>query len=331
MVTDNAHVIALNRFTGELLWDTELADWRKNYSASSAPLPAGDLRHHRRLGRRAWRQRVRRGARSGNGQGGVALLDRAEAGPAGIRDVAGQGHRARRRADLVHRQLRPGARPRLLADREPEQGVRRRSIARGTTSTPSSMLALDRKTGALKWHYQFTPHDLWDWDATQTSVLIDADWQGQPRRLLLHAEPQRLLLRVRSARRHAAAGEAVRENLTWASGIGADGRPIKLPNQEPSRGHQGLSVAGRRDQLVLAVVQPGDRPLLRADVREVQHLHDQRAGALGERQVVSRRHRRRPPRIPSRSAILKAIDIATGDDQVGTAADRRRATRGAAR
>ena len=43
MVTDNAHLIALNRFTGELLWDTELADWRKNYSASSAPLPAGNL------------------------------------------------------------------------------------------------------------------------------------------------------------------------------------------------------------------------------------------------------------------------------------------------
>ena len=37
METDNAHVIALNRFTGELLWDTELADSRKNYAASSAP------------------------------------------------------------------------------------------------------------------------------------------------------------------------------------------------------------------------------------------------------------------------------------------------------
>ncbi len=43
METDNAHVIALNRFTGELLWDTELDDWHKNYSASSAPLPAGNL------------------------------------------------------------------------------------------------------------------------------------------------------------------------------------------------------------------------------------------------------------------------------------------------
>ena len=43
MMTDHAHVIALNRFTGELLWDTALEDWRKNYSATSAPLPAGNL------------------------------------------------------------------------------------------------------------------------------------------------------------------------------------------------------------------------------------------------------------------------------------------------
>lgn len=43
MMTDHAHLIALDRFTGELLWDTALDDWRKNYSASSAPLPAGNL------------------------------------------------------------------------------------------------------------------------------------------------------------------------------------------------------------------------------------------------------------------------------------------------
>ena len=43
MMTDHAHIIALNRFTGELLWDTVLDDWRKNYAASSAPLPAGNL------------------------------------------------------------------------------------------------------------------------------------------------------------------------------------------------------------------------------------------------------------------------------------------------
>ena len=43
MVTDHAHLLALNRFTGELLWDTEMADWRQNYNATAAPLIVGDL------------------------------------------------------------------------------------------------------------------------------------------------------------------------------------------------------------------------------------------------------------------------------------------------
>ena len=50
MVTDHAHLIALNRFTGALLWDTEMADWRQNYDATGAPLVVGDLvdlRHRR--------------------------------------------------------------------------------------------------------------------------------------------------------------------------------------------------------------------------------------------------------------------------------------------
>ena len=60
------------------------------------------------------------------------------------------------------------------------------------------ILALDRKTGALKWHYQFTPHDLWDWDATQTSVLVDADVAGPAAQADAARQPQRLLLRLRS-------------------------------------------------------------------------------------------------------------------------------------
>ena len=43
MVTDHAHLIALDRFTGELLWDSEMADWRQNYNATAAPLIVGDL------------------------------------------------------------------------------------------------------------------------------------------------------------------------------------------------------------------------------------------------------------------------------------------------
>ena len=71
-VTDHAHVIALDRFTGELVWDTEMDDYREHYGAVAAPLVVGDLvvagisagdtglrgfldAYHAETGERAWR------------------------------------------------------------------------------------------------------------------------------------------------------------------------------------------------------------------------------------------------------------------------------------
>jgi alcohol dehydrogenase (cytochrome c) len=49
------------------------------------------------------------------------------------------------------------------------------------------ILALDRPTGRLKWYYQTTPHDEYDWDAAEPVLLIDAQWKGTERKLLLQA------------------------------------------------------------------------------------------------------------------------------------------------
>ena len=197
----------------------------------------------------------------------------------------------------------------------------------------SCILALDRKTGTLKWHYQFTPHDLWDWDATQTSVLVDADWQGKPRKLMLHANRNGFFYVFDRATGERLLSTPFVKNLTWASGIGADGRPIRLPNQKPSpQGTQGVPVAGRRHQLVLAVVQPADRPLLRADVREVQRLHHVAAGARGQ---AGKPYLGGSQRIlqedPTPQRILRAHRHPHRQDRVGAAAARPGACRGAAR
>src|SRR5207247_10696097 len=56
---------------------------------------------------------------------------------------------------------------------------------KGDNLYSDSVLALDPDTGTLKWHYQFTPHDLHDWDATETPMLVDAAFHGQPRKLML--------------------------------------------------------------------------------------------------------------------------------------------------
>src|SRR6516162_7596745 len=53
---------------------------------------------------------------------------------------------------------------------------------RGSNLYTNCVIALDVKTGKLRWHYQFTPHDLHDWDATEPLVLVDTDYRGRPRK-----------------------------------------------------------------------------------------------------------------------------------------------------
>jgi alcohol dehydrogenase (cytochrome c) len=120
---------------------------------------------------------------------------------------------------------------------------------KGDNLYANCILALDRKTGRLKWHYQFTPHDLWDWDATQTSVLVNADWEGQRpstdrsgrrepverrRPLMLHASRNGFFYVFDRRDGTLLLAKPFVRNLTWASGIRSDGRPIQLPNQEPT-------------------------------------------------------------------------------------------------
>ena len=91
MVTDHAHLIALNRSTGALLWETEMADWRQNYNATGAPLAVGNLVVTGIVRRRRRRARVRRRVRSGHRQGSLALLDGAAPGEPGSETWQGKG------------------------------------------------------------------------------------------------------------------------------------------------------------------------------------------------------------------------------------------------
>jgi alcohol dehydrogenase (cytochrome c) len=233
METDRAHIIALNRFTGELLWDTELDDWRKNYSATSAPLTAGNLvisgvsggehgangfvaAHDQETGKEVWRfWTVPRPGEPGSETWGGKDIEHGGAPTwfTGSYDPV---------LDIVYW---PTGNPSKEYNGDDRKGDNLYS---------DSILALDRKTGALKWYYQFTPHDLWDWDATETSVLVDTEWQGQPRKLMLHANRNGFFYIFDRRDGTLLLAKPFIKTITWASGIGTDGRPIKLPNQEPT-------------------------------------------------------------------------------------------------
>jgi len=231
--TDNAHIVALNRFTGELVWDSPIADPAQNYGASSAPLAAGDLvvtgvaggehganglvvAFHQATGKEAWRFHVipRRGEKGSETWKGSELAH--GGGPTwftGSYDPE---------LDIVYW---PTGNP-----SEEYNGDARP----GDNLYTDCILALDRRTGQLKWYYQFTPHDLWDWDSTETSVLVDAPWQGEQRKLMLHADRNGFYYVFDRADGTLLLARQFLRHVTWASGIGKDGRPMKLPNQEPA-------------------------------------------------------------------------------------------------
>ena len=233
MVTDHAHIIALNRFTGDLLWDRELDDWRKNYAASSAPLPAGNMvisgvsggehgangfvaAHDQETGKEVWRfwtvpKRGEPGSETWQGKdidhGGAPTWFTGSYDPA---------------LDLVYWPTGNPSKEYNGDDRK------------GDNLYANSIVALDRKSGKLRWYYQFTPHDLWDWDATQTSVIIDREWEGKPRQLMLHASRNGFFYVFDRVDGKLLRATPFVKNLNWATGIGADGRPVKVPGMEPT-------------------------------------------------------------------------------------------------
>ena len=99
-----------------------------------------------------------------------------------------------------------------------------------------SLVALDGDTGEMKWYFQFTPHDVWDWDAQQFSVLLDLPYKGQPRKLVVQANRNGfyyVLDRVSGEFLHA---NAFVDKLTWASGVDKNGRPILVEGTDPQPG-----------------------------------------------------------------------------------------------
>ena len=233
MVTDHAHLIALDRFTGALLWEAEMADFRHNYGATAAPLAAGDL--------------VLSGVSGGDEgvRGFVAAFDQTtgkevwrfwtvpKPGEPGSETWQGTAIEHGCAATWLTGTFDPQLETVFWPTGNPCPDYNGDERA-GDNLYSDSILALDLTTGRLKWHYQYTPHDVWDWDAQQPPVLVDTDWNGRPRRLLLHANRNGFFYVLDRTTGEVLLARPFVRKLTWAKEIGANGRPVLLPDQEPS-------------------------------------------------------------------------------------------------
>ncbi|MEO8302005.1 MAG: PQQ-binding-like beta-propeller repeat protein, partial [Rhizomicrobium sp.] len=233
IVTDNAHLLALHRVNGALLWDSEMADSKKHYGATSAPLVVGNL--------------VVAGL-SGGDEGIRGQLNAFDAGTGAhvwrfwsIPDV-----KNRPANDWIGRALEHGCGAAWLTGTyDPGTDSLIWPIGnpcpdfngderKGDNLFTDSVVALDTKSGKLKWHYQFTPHDLHDWDATETPMLVDMNFRGAPRKLLLQGNRNGFFYVLDRTNGKFLAATPFVKKLTWAKSIAPNGRPVLGEGWQPT-------------------------------------------------------------------------------------------------
>ena len=243
MVTDGARLLALNRWNGQKIWDVQMGDYRKdNVSATGAPLVVGDLvvagvaggeegvrgfvdAYRVSDGVRAWRFWTipKRGEKLAETWIGNAL----EHG-CGASWMTGSYDPV---LDLIYWGI---------GNPCPDYNGDER---KGDNLYTDSVVALNAKTGELKWYFQFTPHDTHDWDADEPILLIDEPWQGRPRKLVVQANRNGFFFVLdRTNGELLLATPFVKVN--WATGYGKDGRPILVPDFNESS-HEGTLTCPR--------------------------------------------------------------------------------------
>ena len=164
----------------------------------------------------------------------------------------------------------------------------------------ASIVALDADTGKLKWHYQFTPHDVHDWDATQVPVLGELPIDGQNRKVVMFANRNGFFYTIDRVTGKLIVAKPFVET-TWAKEISTvTGRPILLPNNHPNE--QGVRTCpdlGGGTNFMSPSYDPESAAVLRDRARDLRHVFRIRSEVRDRRAVDGRRHR-----APARSAQL---------------------------
>jgi PQQ-dependent dehydrogenase (methanol/ethanol family) len=230
----DAHLICLNRVTGGVMWEVKMPETAGRYESTAAPLVVGDLvicgvaggdtplrgflaAYKVTTGVQVWRfwtvpQRGEPGSETWNGSaletgGGATWVT-------GSYDIE---------TDTL---FWATGNPYPATDGDSRTGV---------NLYTNCVLALDPKTGKLRWYFQFTPHDLHDWDATEPLVLVNAAFQGRMRKLLLQANRNGFFYVLDRTNGEFLLAKPFVKKLNWASGIGPEGSPQLLPANQTTK------------------------------------------------------------------------------------------------
>ena len=231
--TDNVHLLCLNRLTGGLMWDVLMPETPQHYGSTAAPLVVGDL--------------VISGVAGGDsGIRGFVAAYKANTGELAWRfwtvPKAGEPGSETWKGNAIEV---GGGSTWLTGSYDEETGLLYWPTGNpfpdtdgkergGTNLYTNSVVALDVKTGKLRWYFQFTPHDLHDWDATEPLVLVNTRFMGRERKLLMQANRNGFFYVLDRTNGEFLLGKPFVKKLTWATGISPDGSPRLAEGNEPT-------------------------------------------------------------------------------------------------
>ena len=238
MATVDAHLVAIDAKDGHALWNVKLAEAAAGYAATMAPLVVKD--------------KVIVGVAGGEYgvRGFISAFD-VKSGKQvwkmdTIPDPDQPGHDSWRGGDWEH----GGGAVWMTGSYDPELNLTYWGTGNpgpdwnpdqrpGDNLYADSVLALDADTGKMKWYFQFTPHDPYDYDSVQVPVLANANWNGSPRKLMLWGNRNGFFYVLdRSTGKFLNGKPFVKVN--WASGLDANGRPIVTPQPAGAPTYPGI-------------------------------------------------------------------------------------------
>ena len=239
MSTLDAHLVAIDARTGNLLWDKEVADHQAGYSKTAAPLIVKDL--------------VVTGIAGGEfGIRGFVDAYNAKNGDLVWRTFAIPGDGEPGNETWSGDSWKTGgASTWLTGSYDPVLNLIywgtgnpgpdwNGDVRLGDNLYSDSALALDAESGAISWHFQFTPHDVHDYDSIQVPILADIEISGTQQPVMMWANRNGFFYTINRKTGKFILGKPF-ATQTWAKSLDPDGRPIRVPGMAPT--YEGIMVS----------------------------------------------------------------------------------------
>jgi alcohol dehydrogenase (cytochrome c) len=222
-MTPDCHLVSLNAKDGTLRWKVEIADYTKGYWTSEAPLVVGE---HVIVGVSGDFDNLQGYLRSLDPETGAEQWQWDSTPPLGTPHATTGG------MTWMTGSYDPDLNLLFWGTGNPTPVLNGKTRP-GDDLYTCSIVALNPDTGKLVWGFSASPHDTHDWDAVETLVLVDADFRGQPKKMLMQTSRNGYFFVLDRTN-----GKSLLTStfgpVNWSLGVDKEGHPIPNPEKEPA-------------------------------------------------------------------------------------------------